>query len=248
MNQEVQTAETGQIAEARDNQPPVTPNQMIQYALDKDAGMEKLEKLLDVKERWEADEARKAFHEAMASFKKNPPTVIKDMVNPQYKSRYTSLANLVNTVNTALSDHGLDARWEFDQGENQISVTCILSHYMGHSERVTLTGPPDTSGSKNPIQQIKSTTTYLKAATFEAVTGIASREANQDDDGGAASGDDAGPISEEQANELLTLMDEIGGETKIRFCRYYKLDQVADLPAAKFEDAKKALQAKRQKQ
>ncbi len=108
------------------------------------------------------------------------------MLNKQYGSWYTSLGNLVNTVNAALGEHGLSASWEIEQGE-LIAVTCVLEHLQGHSRRVRIEGPPDTSGSKNTLQQIRSTLTYLKGATFEAVTGIASRAGNLDDDGTAAS-------------------------------------------------------------
>jgi hypothetical protein len=79
----------------------------------------------------------------------------------------------------------LNARWDVEQGTS-IKVTCILSHAMGHSERVSLSGPPDESGAKNKLQQIKSTLTYLKGATFEAVTGVATIPGNLDDDGNAA--------------------------------------------------------------
>lgn len=163
-----------------------TPLQLLDKAMNKGVDTEQLRQFMDLQERWEANEAKKAYNEAISAFKRNPPVVIKDRLNKQYDSKYSSLANLVNTVNEGLSEHGLNARWEFNQEDAFIHVTCILSHYMGHSEKVTLTGPPDTSGSKNQIQQIKSTTTYLKAATFEAVTGIASVDANSDDDGNGA--------------------------------------------------------------
>lgn len=163
-----------------------TPLQLLDKAMNKGVDTEQLRQFMDLQERWEANEARKAYNEAISAFKKNPPVVVKDMLNKQYGSHYSSLANLVNTVNEALSEHGLNAHWEYGQESDMIHVTCVLSHYLGHSEKVTLSGPPDTSGSKNQIQQIKSTTTYLKAATFEAVTGIASVDGNEDDDGNAA--------------------------------------------------------------
>lgn len=162
-----------------------TPSHLLAMAVEQGADLDKLEKLMALQDRWEAGEAKKAFNEAVAAFKKNPPRVSRDKENKQYGSRYSSLANLVNTVNAGLSEHGLSARWDISQ-EQQISVTCILSHVRGHSERVTLKGPPDTSGAKNSLQQVKSTLTYLKGATFEAVTGVASDEYNLDDDGNGA--------------------------------------------------------------
>jgi hypothetical protein len=40
------------------------------------------------------------------------PDVVKDMLNKQYGSDYSSLANLVNTTNRALGEYGLNARWD----------------------------------------------------------------------------------------------------------------------------------------
>jgi len=163
-----------------------TPENMLMVAVQRGASIEELEKLIGLKERLEASEAENAYHVALAAFKKNPPEVIKDKENDQYGSMYVSLPNLVNTLSAALSKHKLDARWEFSQENSDISVTCILTHVKGHSEKATLIAPPDTSGAKNTIQQIKSTTTYLKATTLEAVTGTASIDANTNDDGNSA--------------------------------------------------------------
>lgn len=165
----------------------VTPMTMLNMAVQQGADIEKLGQLMALQERWEANEAKKAFVEAMSAFKANPPAVYKDRENKQYDSRYTSIGNLVNTVNSALSQHGLSARWDVDQSAG-IRVTCILTHRQGHSEQCSMSGPPDNSGKKNPLQEIKSTVTYLKVATFEAITGIASTDGNADDDGNGSGG------------------------------------------------------------
>jgi hypothetical protein len=165
----------------------VTPMQMLQIAVTQGADLERIQKLMDLHDRWEAKQALHAFNGALAAFKKNPPVIVKDLMNKQYTNAwYTSLGNLVNTTNAALGEHGLSASWEIEQGETTIAVTCVLEHVLGHSRRVRLEGPPDTSGSKNTLQQIRSTLTYLRGSTFEAVTGIASRVGSQDDDGNGA--------------------------------------------------------------
>lgn len=151
--------------------------------------VEQLDKLLDLQFRWEAEQARKAFHTAMAAFKESPLLITKDKENKQYSSMYTTLGNLVNTASEAMAPFGLSADWNIEQGEKVIKVTCTLSHAAGFSKSVTLESPPDTSGAKNSIQQIKSTVTYLRGATFEAVTGLASQESagiNPADDGNGA--------------------------------------------------------------
>lgn len=224
-----------------------SPMQMLQTAIDQKMDPAIIEKMLDLRDRWEATEAKKAYMEAVAAFKADPPKVYKDRLNKQYGSKYTSLANLVNTVNGALSQHGLNARWDCKQ-EQQITVTCILSHVQGHSEHVSLSGPPDSSGAKNDLQKIKSTITYLKLATFELVTGVASEEGNQDDDGNGAG---LARISEDQAANLQALIDEIGKDAgeraaiKAQFLKYRQVDTLEDIAAQAYNDCVRGLEARR---
>lgn len=168
----------------------VTPEQVSSYdsmmmVAVQSGNLESLDKLMALKERHEANEAKKAFNAAVAAFKSEAITVTKDKDNNQYKSKYTSLGNLVSTVSPYLSKHGLSADWDIDQSQG-IKVTCTLSHALGHSKSVSFTAPPDKSGAKNVIQEIKSTITYAKAVTFESVCGLASTDANMDDDGNAS--------------------------------------------------------------
>jgi len=154
---------------------------------DPDFDIDKVKEMIEIKRGLDADVARKAFNLAVAEFKRNPPVVVRDMLNKQYGSTYASIAAVVNTTNAALAPHGLNASWDVvEQTKEGMRVACILSHSLGHEKRVEIWGPMDASGQKNPLQQVKSTMTYLKIATFEAVTGIASREGNQDDDGNGA--------------------------------------------------------------
>lgn len=219
----------------------MTPMEMLNAAIERGDGLDKLERLMDLNDRWEKAQAKKAFAEAKTAFKANAPTIIKDMENKQYGSTYSSLGNVVNTVNEALSKYGLDASWEFDQGDKEIKVTCILTHLLGHSERVSLSGPPDTSGAKNPIQQIKSTTTYLKLATFEAVTGVASKAGSADDDGNGAGR--SATITEEQAADLKTLMEKANLEDQIIF-EHFKVAALTELTPDQLKTATAKLNKK----
>ena len=91
-------------------------------------------------------------------------------------------AEIIACINEALSEHGLSAAWETAQNNGSVTVTCKITHIMGHSESTSLTAAPDNTGSKNPIQAIGSTVTYLQRYTLLALTGLATYE--QDDDGG----------------------------------------------------------------
>lgn len=151
----------------------------------------KLKELLDVQERWEAIEAKKAYTQAMAAFKENPPEILKDK-KVHYETskgstdyKHATLHNVTSKINSELSKHGLTASWLTSQDNGFIKVTCKITHIMGHSEETCLSAPPDNTGSKNAIQAIASTVTYLERYTLLALTGLAT--ADQDDDGAAAS-------------------------------------------------------------
>ena len=221
----------------------ITPMEMLNSAITRGDSLDKLERLMDLNDRWEKAQAKKAFIEAKAAFKASAPVITKDKTNSQYNSRYASIGSVVNAVNEALSKHGLDADWQFDQSSG-IRVTCILTHVAGHSESVSLVGTPDTSGAKNPLQQIKSTLTYLKLATFEAVTGIATKEGNRDDDGNASGV--ASFISDEQVEELTALITETKTDIA-KFLEIGKVESLSDITSANFGKAKALLLSKKQK-
>lgn len=215
-----------------------TPAMLLNIAIDKGADLEKLEKLMDLQIRYETNMARKSFHIAMAAFKSNLPTVTKDKTNSQYKSKYASEDALINTINPHLSKHGLSASFDFNQDNGQITVTCHITHAEGHRESVSLSGQADSSGSKNPLQQIKSTTTYLRKATFEAITGIASSENDADDDGNSAI-----PLISDK--EKSTIVDMINSKSvnQAKFLEYMKCDSLESIPAIDFKKAMAALRS-----
>lgn len=222
----------------------ITPMQMINAAVESGKDLAYVERLMELERTWKADKAREAFYVALAEFKKNPVHIIKDKKNAQYGSSYAGIGNIVNTTNATMAPFGLNARWDIQQGD-VITVTCILSHTLGHSESVPMSGLPDESGKKNPLQQIKSTITYLKVSTFEAVTGVVSVD-YEDDDGNGAGADPIKMIAEKQALDLEAKITETGA-SKGALLRYYKILQLEDLPASDFNGAIKALED-RQKQ
>lgn len=216
-----------------------SPAEMIRMAVSGGADLDKLEKLLALQERWEANEAKKAYVQAMASFKENAPKVTKDKENKQYKSMYTTLGNLVNTVNPELSKHGLSASWDIFQN-GTIKVTCKITHRLGHSETAEAMAPADVSGAKNAIQQIKSTITYLKAVTFESICGLASSDANVDDDGNSAG------VELIDENQMVTITEYLESLklNKEKFLKFFSIEKIKDMPKARYQEALVLLKTK----
>ncbi len=163
---------------------PVTPMRLLEIATQNGADIDKLKQLMDLQERWEANEARKAFVAAMAAFKSDPPSIFKAKrvdIPGGAKFSHATLAQVCDVACAALALHGLSHKWETTQADKLITVSCVITHVLGHSERTTLTASPDDSGKKNSIQQIASTVTYLERYTLMAACGLAAKD--QDDDG-----------------------------------------------------------------
>ena len=219
-----------------------TPPQLLQLAIEKGAGVDQLEKLMSLQLAWEANEARKAFVVALNTFKKSPPKLekTKRVHFKEVDFKHATLDNVCDVVGAALSQHGISHRWEVQQEGPAIKVTCVLTHELGHSERVSMQAGADTTGSKNAIQAIGSAVTYLQRYTLLSATGLAAK--NQDDDGNKAGLDE--PISAEQKETLIALIKETGTDTA-RFLPWAKAESLDDLPAGKFKDAKEFLEMKK---
>lgn len=219
-----------------------TPMQMLASAVASGASPEMIGKLMDLQERWEKNEALKDFNAAIADAKAEIKPIVRNRTGHNQK-RYADMAAVANGVDAILAKHGLSYRHRSKQDE-KIHVTCILFHRSGHSEETTLAAKPDTSGSKNDVQAIGSTATYLERYTLQLALGLAAA----DDDDGAAAGA-AAPITELQVEELRKLILEIGGAKATPllngFLKKFKIEAIDNLPASEFRNATDALNAKR---
>lgn len=163
-----------------------TPMDLLSMAVAQDAPFEKLATLMDLQERWEAREARRAFVSALAAFKADPPKLEKNKhvsyttSKGQTSYKHATLDSITDVLNPALSRHGLSFRWDIQQGEKSIHVTCILQHHLGHFENVTMSGSQDETGQKNALQQMGSTVTYLMRYTLLAITGMSTSDQDTD--------------------------------------------------------------------
>lgn len=217
----------------------LTPMDMLNQAVSKGADIEVLEKLMSLQERWEKNEARKEFDEAVAAAKAAIKPVTRNRTGHNNK-KYVDFAAIATAVDSVIGQHGLSYRFRTRQDE-RIHVTCILSHRAGHSEETTLSGPADQTGNKNAIQAIGSTLTYLQRYALVQMLGLAAAD---DDDGHAAI--DNGPITDQQADEIRALLTETKSDLG-RFLKWAGAESVSDIPASKASDCIAMLATKKQK-
>lgn len=167
-------------------------------------------------------------------------------VNPHFKNKYADLAACFDAVRKPLSDHGLSVTQTTEVREGGMVLVTRLMHTSGQWIR----GEYPLPASGRP-QEIGSALTYAKRYSLSSIAGIA---ADDDDDAEAATerghkrnGNDRSAVTQEQAENLLAMVNEVGADPD-KFCAYLKINSLLDLPAARYAEAVKALEAKRVKQ
>lgn len=230
-----------------------TPMDIVRHAVENNASIEVLEKLMALQERHDANMARKAFDEAIAAAKAKIKIVPKsrtvDFTSQKGRTnyRYEDLADIAKAIDGPLSEHGLSYRFRTSSKPNEpVGVTCIISHRDGHSEENTLCAGRDESGNKNAIQSIGSAITYLQRYTLKAALGLA---ASVDDDGRGATAtidhEAAGEvIGADQEAQIKKLLDETKLDAAV-FLKFFKIETLSDLPAADYWRAVKKLELRK---
>ena len=175
----------------------LTPVELLRIAVTQGADVDQLTKLMDLQDRWERRLAKRAYDAAMKAFKAESPRITKnhrvyfeakDRSKGTTDYRHATLDHVCDAVIGGLSKHGISHRWKVSQSGEWITVTCILTHELGHAEETSLMGCPDQTGNKNSIQAVGSTVTYLQRYTLLAATGLATSDSDDDGRGAAAEG------------------------------------------------------------
>ena len=195
--------------------------------------------------------ARKAFYRDLAKAQRYPPRITKSQTTSfANKSgrqsigyKYEDLAEVTSIVLPWLADYGFSVRWDILQptpgkGEH-VTVVCYLNHRAGHEEHTAISSVPDGSGGMNIIQKIGSTLTYLRRYTLLAITGLAADK--EDDDGAGAGRRPPATITADQASDIADGIAK-SGRNAAKFCRYFGIDEITDLPTSKLDTARSMLQ------
>lgn len=223
----------------------LTPMQMLNQAIQQGSNVEIMEKLLGLQERWERNEARKAFDAAMAEATSELPVIVKEREmsfgNGRQGYKFEDLAGIIRAVSPILHKHGLGYRFRTDTKDGIITVTCVLFHRDGHAEENSLSAGADMSGSKNAIQGIGSAQTYLQRYTLKAALGLA---ASADDDASGGADMVPGKTPQQQINQITALAMEVGADVT-KFCRYMKVASIDAIPPSRVTEAIAALESKR---
>lgn len=222
---------------------------IIQQSIGAGMDMASVKEFIALQREEEDRQAKRAFNLAMSRFQGLMPEISKtgfaDYKNGT-KYNFDCLNDICNAIRPALIETGLSFSFKMKQEGQSITVQCTISHCLGHSESNVMIAEPDKSGSKNAIQQIASTNTYLQRYTLKAGFGISSA----DDDGQASTKLATDKASKEGFETFKATVDEgMNSRATIEDLEKFKTDCVnyaAKIEPAfcteiyrKFEDVKK---------
>jgi len=140
----------------------------------------KMQALLNVKQSWEADEARKAFARDMAEFQSRCPIIAKG--DEAYGKRYARIDRIHRETRELRKQCGFWFAWKkCEVRDGLVFMEGLLGHRSGHTEDIKQTIPlPDELKGQNETQRAGSAMTYAKrygeCLALDIVTG-------EDDDG-----------------------------------------------------------------
>jgi len=194
MSELARTDNTGELAPVQDYGGGILAV-IERAARDPNVDVDKMERLFAMQERVLAQQAKVAFTEAKIAMRPELPEVTmkgmiripsKDSTKPPQETPFARFEDIHDAVMPIITSHGFDLKFKNGLApDGKVRVTTILSHIGGHEETTEFDLPHDSSGSKNSVQAVGSSTSYGKRYGTIAILNI--KVAGEDDDGQAAS-------------------------------------------------------------
>jgi len=218
---------------------------LIAMAINKDLDMDKLDRLLAVKEREENKTAYAAFVVAISQFQAECPTVKKTGVVKNKSGgqiyTYPKFDTIMKTIQPHMQKNGLSVRFNSDISDGKVKVRCMVSHVGGYTDESFFTCPVEASmaGGANASQRTASANAFAKRYAMMNALNIAGSD--YDDDDAQLLGAPPVTITPEQAAELRDEVESIEGDERF-FCNWLcKVDSFDEIPEMQLAKAKKAI-------
>jgi ERF superfamily len=204
------TIEAQRLATVPPQQPPIL--HVFERALrDTSMPIERVREIYDLKREIDADLAEQEYIRVRSLVEQELEPVAKDAANPQTKSKYATLANVISAVRPVYSKHGIII--EFDTGpadprlgNDWMRVIAFLSHQAGYKRNFHIDLPCDGKGAQGRDVMTK---THAAGSAFSygrryLLLGIFNL-AVEDDDGNAAgrTRDNAGELLNAEQMEFV---------------------------------------------
>jgi hypothetical protein len=213
------------------------PLVLVQAAIDKGCDPDKLGKLMDLAERWQANQAAAAFGDAIASFQAECPTVFKRRATQQTDRfegyNYASYDDVMREAGPLLAKNNIAVTFSMENVP-QVGITVTCKVRVGiHAEDTTLTIPIPAM-KVNDTQKFGAAMSYAKRYALCAALNIVVTDEDND-----AAGMDT--VSKDQIDQMSKIIKDKGVNFK-RFCEW--AGEAAKRPVTNLEEMPVAIFAK----
>lgn len=207
-------------------------------ARDPNVDIDKMERLLQMQERVQARDAEEAFNIAFAAMQPELPHItVKNKIvhNGRVISEYADWPSISKAITPVLSAHGFGLNFGGSNSATEKTTVAKLRHVGGHVEINEITLPHDTSGAKNKVQAIGSSSTYGQRYTACPLVGVVVH--GEDDDGQSAGNTpQAEGLSDAVRSEIIVKCDAVtkatGKDQVTAICKAYSVGSIDDLTKA----------------
>ncbi|RME32165.1 MAG: hypothetical protein D6800_00035 [Candidatus Zixiibacteriota bacterium] len=219
------------------------PMRLVELAVRSGADVASIEKMLELKERWDYMQAKIEFERSLQAFQAECPMIRKRRgVSLSRGSRpdyyYASYDDIMREVRPLLAKHGITVSFSMDMAGDAVRATCRLSKGV-YSQESTFTCPIPAGMRVNDAQKMGSARSYARRYAFEDALNIVVTD--EDDDGRSLSGP---CVTEAQAIQLSEIASELPDEVVQRFFTHMGVGSFGEIPAGRFEYAKNILAKK----
>lgn len=163
---------------------------LIQQAVEHGSGVETLERLLAMAKDVRAEQARAAWHDAMAKFQAEAPVVnkskkarVQTRTGGSYEYSYAPLEDLISAMRPVLAKYGLSVVFKTIVDKTHVEASADVAHQDGHVESCKFAVPIDLESRMNAAQQVGSACTYARRYAYLSALGLSPED---DDDAGNA--------------------------------------------------------------
>jgi hypothetical protein len=157
-------------------------------AVESGASIDALERLMALRERLVAEQARTAFFSALAGFQAECPVIpktgeVKERGGQQVRYRFAPLDKIVSTIRPHLERHGLSYTFNavFDLENHHLIAVCEVHHALGHTEASEFRVPISKDNFMNGAQHFGSASSYARRYALCNALGLLTGD--EDDDG-----------------------------------------------------------------
>lgn len=210
---------------------------------------DKLGRVIDLVESWNATRAKEAFAQAMNACQQEMPIVLEDSENQHTRSRYASLEAVNRICKPCYTRHGFSIQFAEGEARNpeEIRIVADVMHSGGHERRYFIDLARDGVGIKGnsnmtPLQGKGSTFSYGQRYLVKLIFNLTIAQEDTDGNSPANMLTDAQTVT---INELFDDCREAG--CPVDSARFYKWLGITDLNELQQRDFEKAVAELRRK-